>query len=63
MLTPVAEICAGCPREFSAFLEQVRALRFSDEPDYLFYRCLFRKLFTDSGFVMSDPATALLSDL
>jgi serine/threonine protein kinase len=59
MQTPVTEICAGIPHEFAVFLEQVRALRFTDEPEYLFYRRLFRRLFIESGFVMPDFSMGL----
>jgi serine/threonine protein kinase len=54
MATPLQTLCEGAPREFAVFLEQVRALRFDDEPDYAFYRRLFRNLFIESGFVFDD---------
>jgi serine/threonine protein kinase len=54
MATPLQTLCDGAPREFAVFLEQVRALRFDDEPDYPFYRRMFRNLFIERGFVFDD---------
>ena len=50
MQTSVDELCAGTPREFAVFVDQVRSLRFDDTPDYAFYRKLFRQLFLRQGF-------------
>ena len=50
MQTSVEELCAGTPREFAVFVDQVRSLRFDDTPDYAFYRKLFRQLFLRQGF-------------
>ena len=50
-MTPVEEICEGCPTEFATFLNMVRDLRFFDEPEYAKYRAMFRNLFINSGFV------------
>lgn len=48
--TPINVLCEGMPEEFQIFLQQVRSLRFEDEPDYSFYRKLFKSLFIQSGF-------------
>jgi serine/threonine protein kinase len=45
------ELCRGLPKEFGAFVDQVRSLRFDDEPDYSFYRRIFRNLLISEGFV------------
>jgi serine/threonine protein kinase len=44
------EICEGCPNEFKQFLEEVRLLEFTEEPNYSHYKELFRSLFIDRGF-------------
>jgi serine/threonine protein kinase len=54
MTTPLRVICDGLPDEFGLFLEHVRGLRFDDEPDYAFYRRMFRKLFISEGFLFDD---------
>lgn len=49
--TPLNVLCEGIPEEFQTYMQQVRSLRFEDEPDYAFYRQLFRSLFNKAGFV------------
>ena len=51
MQTPIDEVCAGIPKEFAIFLDQVRSLRYEDTPDYAFFRKLFRQLFVREGFL------------
>jgi serine/threonine protein kinase len=51
MLTQPRDLCADLPEEFAFFLEHTRGLRFADEPDYEFYRRLFRNLFVSRGFL------------
>jgi serine/threonine protein kinase len=51
METSVEQLCCGLPSAFGVFLEQVRSLRFQDEPDYPFYRRLFRSLFVHEGLI------------
>ena len=52
--SPIEEICSGIPSEFSTFLQQVRSLRFEDEPDYAFYKKLFRSLFLKEHFLFDN---------
>ncbi|KAI8137903.1 kinase-like domain-containing protein, partial [Fennellomyces sp. T-0311] len=40
--TPVNDLCAGLPRGILQFIEYSRCLRFSDQPDYDYLRCLLR---------------------
>lgn len=54
MQTPIEELCKGLPREFSTFLTQVRSLQFEDEPDYAFYRQLFRNLMIREEYFYDD---------
>lgn len=49
--TPIEEICAGVPREFQVFLQEVRKLGYDEEPKYAQYREMFMKLFRSCGFV------------
>jgi casein kinase 1 len=48
--TSLEKLCKGLPQEFSTFLETVRKLTFTDEPDYAGYRKMFRDLFMNQGF-------------
>jgi serine/threonine protein kinase len=48
---PIAELCAGLPREFQVYMESVRGLAFEHVPDYAGYRRMFRGLFEAKGFV------------
>ena len=43
-------LCEGLPKEFSIFLNYVRALRFEEKPDYAFIRRLFKELFVAHGY-------------
>lgn len=48
--TPIQVLCEGIPEEFQIYLQQVRTLRFEDEPDYSFYKQLFKSLLIQSGY-------------
>lgn len=49
--TPVQYLCEGLPPEFEQFINSTRCLSYSDEPDYSYYRQLFRDLFIREGFI------------
>jgi casein kinase 1 len=49
--TPVEILCQGIPPEFGVFISDARRLDFLDQPDYAFYRHMFRDLFIREGFV------------
>ncbi|VDP12315.1 unnamed protein product [Onchocerca flexuosa] len=46
----IENLCHGLPVQFSMVLNYCRALKFEDEPDYLFIRNLFRNLFKSLGY-------------
>ena len=50
MNTSVKYLCDGIPEEFEVFINSVKCLGYSDEPDYASYRKLFRQLFIKNGF-------------
>jgi serine/threonine protein kinase len=50
MATKSEDLCAGIPREFKYFLDEVRKLNFTDTPHYSLYRSVFRDLFIREGF-------------
>jgi len=52
--TPPEVLCEGYPMEFAQYLNIVRALGFTDQPDYNALRMLFRNLFDRSGFVRDN---------
>uniref|UniRef100_A0A915Q2V9 Protein kinase domain-containing protein n=1 Tax=Setaria digitata TaxID=48799 RepID=A0A915Q2V9_9BILA len=47
---PVEVLCHGLPVQFAIALNYCRALKFEDEPDYLFIRRLFRNLFKSLAY-------------
>ncbi|OHS98493.1 hypothetical protein TRFO_35059 [Tritrichomonas foetus] len=49
--TQIKDLCDGIPEEFAIFLQQVRSLRFEDEPDYAFYKKLFRTLYMKNNYL------------
>ncbi|KNC81383.1 hypothetical protein SARC_06288 [Sphaeroforma arctica JP610] len=51
MSTSVATLCNGFPAEFEEYFLYVRGLQFMGDPDYLFCRNIFRKLFARKNFV------------
>lgn len=44
-------LCEGIPKEFKAFIEVIRRLRFDEEPKYHWFRSLFNNLLIRSGLV------------
>ena len=51
MNTPVKYLCDGLPSEFEQFINSARCLSYSDDPDYSYYRQLFRNLFISRGYI------------
>ena len=43
-------LCEGLPKEFKAFIEVIRRLRYDETPKYHIYRSLFNNLLLRSGF-------------
>ncbi|EAX92854.1 CK1 family protein kinase [Trichomonas vaginalis G3] len=52
--TPSDVLCAGIPREFKFFLDDIRRLDFTDTPHYSLYREIFKDLFVREGFCYDD---------
>jgi hypothetical protein len=48
--TSIEVLCRGLPQEFVVYLNYARSLGFDDEPDYDYFRNLFRDLFIREGF-------------
>ena len=46
----VEELCDQVPREFADYMDHVRALKFTDKPDYAYLRKAFRDLFVQRGY-------------
>ena len=51
MSTPVEELCAGFPPEFTTYLNYARSLRFEETPDYRELRAAFRTVYEREKFV------------
>ena len=49
-LTPIEDICKGCPIEFHMYLHYCYGLQFDEKPDYDYLRKLFKKLFHELGY-------------
>lgn len=49
--TSLEALTEGLPEEFNLYMTLVRAMRFDDEPDYQFFRQIFRTLFIKQGYV------------
>lgn len=49
--TSLTTLCKGFPNEFVTYLDTVRRLRFTEEPNYAEYRRMFRDLFIREGYV------------
>lgn len=49
--TPISALCRKLPKEFDTYLELVRNLTYDSEPDYLFFRKMFRNIFLKLGYV------------
>ena len=50
-MTPADELCSELPYEFIEYLNLVKQLQFSQEPEYSRYRKMFRDLFIRLGYV------------
>jgi casein kinase I homolog HRR25 len=48
--TPIKVLCCGLPREFAAYLEYTRKLKFDEKPNYHDLRMKFRDLFIRKSF-------------
>lgn len=48
---PLSRLCEGIPDEFAIYLNEVRNLKFTEEPNYEKYKQMFRNLFIKKGFV------------
>ena len=46
----VDELCDQVPREFTVYMDHVRALKFEDKPNYTVLRRVFRELFIRRRF-------------
>ncbi|XP_034117973.1 casein kinase I [Drosophila albomicans] len=49
----LSALCAGVPSEFHIYMKYCRGLHFTEQPDYVFLRQLFKKLFR-SHFLLYD---------
>lgn len=49
--TSIESLCAGYPQEFAEYLHNVRNLKFDEQPNYTYYRKMFRDLFIRKGYV------------
>ena len=49
MKTPPEELCKGLPKAFESYMNYVKELGFTEEPNYKYLKKLFRKLFLESG--------------
>ncbi|KAH8074510.1 protein kinase [Aureococcus anophagefferens] len=49
-LTPLPELCRGCPVEFQEFIQYCRELQFDAKPNMTYVRNLFRDLYRRHGF-------------
>lgn len=50
MQTSPEELCYGFPNEFVEYFQKVRALEFEEEPDYAYFRRIFRECFLNLGY-------------
>jgi casein kinase 1 len=54
LATPIDLLCRGYPRNFEAYFEYVRALRFADKPDYDYLKRLFVEVGPQLGFELDN---------
>lgn len=47
---PIEQLCSELPEEFVKYFNEVRSLKYRDEPDYAGYRKMFRDLFIELGY-------------
>ncbi|RLN31363.1 hypothetical protein BBJ28_00021029 [Nothophytophthora sp. Chile5] len=50
--TPIEQLCASLPREWSAMVQNIRACAFEDRPDYDFFAREFSKLGGETGLTV-----------
>ena len=50
MKIQVSILCEGLPKEFESYMAYVKALKFSDTPDYEYLKDLFHKLFETNAY-------------
>ena len=50
MKIPVTTLCQGLPKEFETYMSYVKAMKFSDAPDYEYLKDLIHKLYENQGF-------------
>lgn len=48
--TAINNLCQDCPSEFAMFLNYVRGLNFTQSPDYIYIRQLFKSLFKEKKY-------------
>lgn len=48
--TPVEDLCKGFPDEFAQFINHVKKLGYTDDPDYDLLKLLFDKIMKDGKF-------------
>lgn len=47
--TTIEQLCKGYPQEFAQYMTYCRKLEFTDKPDYVYLRALFRDLLQREG--------------
>lgn len=50
MEVSIEELCKGLPEEFATYLTYVRKLEFTETPNYVYIRKLFRDLYMKLGY-------------
>ncbi|KAB2619724.1 casein kinase I [Pyrus ussuriensis x Pyrus communis] len=58
----IEELCRGYPKEFAAYLNYCRSLRFDEKPDYAYLRKLFRRYRRDLKYDWVRNPACLLSE-
>ena len=48
--TTIEELCKDIPKEFTIYMNYVRNLAFTDQPDYKYLKKIFRQLLVESGY-------------
>ena len=51
ILTKIDDLCNGFPEEFNKYMTYCRKLKFTEKPDYVYLRNLFKNLFKTMQFV------------
>ena len=52
--TSIDDLCRGVPKEFGAYMKYVRNLGFFEEPNYNYFKKLFRTLFLKMKYEYDD---------